>query len=140
MGRAPPAENHCSDQNRRNAENDDRRHGASKAHIGDSNDNNSKNDSSNNNDYTTTTDRPDAATLGLIPSHPLGVKPLGNQYLSSAPSARRAIGALGSVPDEVLMILLEHLDGATLTRLGACCRFLYAFCRADELWRTLSLQ
>ncbi|KAK1711086.1 F-box domain-containing protein [Colletotrichum lupini] len=75
-----------------------------------------------------------------IPTHPLGVKPLGNQYLSDRPNARKHIGYLKILPDEALMLLLEYLDEDRLRKLGYTSRFLYAFCRSDDLWKTLFLQ
>lgn len=75
-----------------------------------------------------------------IPTHPLGVKPLGNQYLSDRPNARKHIGYLKILPDEALMLLLEYLDEDRLRNLGYTSRFLYAFCRSDDLWKTLFLQ
>ena len=79
-----------------------------------------------------------------IPTHPLGVKPLGNQYLSSGGGggaiARRSIGSFEALPDEVLMLLLESFDGVVLRQLGSACRFLYACCHADELWKALFLR
>ena len=75
-----------------------------------------------------------------IPVHPLGVKPLGNQYFASGPLARHALGFLGSLPDEMILQLLEHLQQDSLKSLGSTCRFLYAFCRLDELWKPLFLE
>ncbi|KAK2030920.1 hypothetical protein LX32DRAFT_637804 [Colletotrichum zoysiae] len=75
-----------------------------------------------------------------IPTHPLGVKPLGNQYLSDRPNARAHIGYFKTLPDEALMILLDYLDQERLRTLGSSCKFLYAFCRSDDLWKSLFLQ
>jgi hypothetical protein len=75
-----------------------------------------------------------------IPSHPLGVKPLGNLYLHDGPNARTAIGLWNACPDEILMIILEHFDTASLRKFGSTCRFLFAFCYSEELWKTLFLQ
>ncbi|KZL73486.1 F-box domain-containing protein [Colletotrichum tofieldiae] len=75
-----------------------------------------------------------------IPTHPLGVKPLGNQYLSGRPNARKHIGYFKILPDEALMILLDYLDQERLRELGSTCKFLYAFCRSDDLWKSLFLQ
>lgn len=74
-----------------------------------------------------------------IPSHPLGVKPLGNQYLSSLPNARRNIGTWALLPDEMLMLILEHLSETTLLRLGFTCKFFYALCDSEDLWKALFL-
>lgn len=75
-----------------------------------------------------------------IPSHPLRIKPLGNQYLSSAVNARRATGRLQVLPDEVLAQLLEYFGQQSLRKLGYTCRFLFAFCHADDLWKALFLE
>jgi hypothetical protein len=75
-----------------------------------------------------------------IPVHPLGVKPLGNQYFVSGPSARQALGSIGCLPDEMILQLLEYLQKESLRGLGSTCRFLYAFCQLDELWKTLFLE
>jgi len=76
-----------------------------------------------------------------IPPHPLGVKPLGNQYLSpGCGRARDCLGALQALPDEVLMTLLESLERGALQLLGQCCKFLFAFCASEELWKSLFLE
>lgn len=75
-----------------------------------------------------------------IPSHPLGIKPLGNQYLSSAANARGSIGSLRILPDEVLAQLFEYFGQHSLRKLGYTCRFLFAFCQADDLWKALFLE
>lgn len=75
-----------------------------------------------------------------IPTHPLGVKPLGNRYLSNGPNAKANIGTWGVLPDEMLTVVLEHLDAKSLQRLGSTCKFLYAFCHSDEFWKALFLE
>lgn len=85
-------------------------------------------------------DEQQASVESPIPSHPLGIKPLGNQYLSSAVNARGSIGRLQVLPDEVLAQLFEHFGQQSLRRLGYTCRFLFAFCHADDLWKTLFLE
>ncbi|KAI6364332.1 hypothetical protein MCOR25_005670 [Pyricularia grisea] len=75
-----------------------------------------------------------------IPVHPLGVKPLGNQYFASGGNARRNIGVFQILPDEALMLLLEQFDARTLRVLGYTCKFLFAFCSSDDLWKTLFLE
>jgi hypothetical protein len=75
-----------------------------------------------------------------IPSHHLGVKPLGNQYLSSTPNARRTIGLLQALPDEMLMLALERLDGMSLQSLASTCKFFYALCESEDLWKSVFLQ
>lgn len=75
-----------------------------------------------------------------IPTHPLGVKPLGNKYLEDGPIARASMGAFQLIPDEMLMVLLAYFDAPTLRRLGSTCKFLYAACRYDGLWQYLYLE
>ncbi|KAH8815096.1 putative F-box and JmjC domain protein [Xylogone sp. PMI_703] len=71
-----------------------------------------------------------------IPSHPLGVKPSGNMY-TAATSARHSIGNFQRLPDEILATFLEYLDANLLCLLGSTCRFLYAFCRTDDVWKQI---
>lgn len=75
-----------------------------------------------------------------IPSHPLRVKPLGNRYLSHGPNARASVGAWSALPDEVLLLVLELFESSELRRLGSTCKFLYAFCHLEELWKAVFLQ
>lgn len=75
-----------------------------------------------------------------VPLHPLGVKPLGNRYLSGGPDARSACGSFQALPDETIMTLLEYLGADELRRLGYTCKFLFAFCHLDDLWKTLFLE
>lgn len=77
--------------------------------------------------------------LGSIPSHPLGVKPLGNRFLRAGSCARGSTGSWTTLPDELLMMVLEHLGKLDLLALGSTCRFFYAFCRSEELWKALFL-
>ena len=80
------------------------------------------------------------AMANAIPVHPLGVKPLGNQYLATGPNARVSMGRFRLFPDEMLMSFLEYLDAAALRAIGSACRFLYAACRYDDLWKSLYLE
>jgi hypothetical protein len=75
-----------------------------------------------------------------VPLHPLGIKPLGNLFLASGPNARSLLGTLQTLPDEVLAVLLEYLDQTTVRRLGYTCKFLFAFCSSDDIWKTLFLE
>ncbi|KAH8675639.1 F-box domain-containing protein [Xylariales sp. PMI_506] len=80
------------------------------------------------------------SSVDSIPVHPLGIKPLGNQYFVSGPSARHSLGVVGFLPDEMILHLLEYLDTESLKSLGGACRFLFAFCQLDELWKALYLE
>lgn len=81
-----------------------------------------------------------AAAADSIPSHPLGIKPLGNQYFSSGRNARSSLGTLGGLPDEMLLHFLDYVDPSSLRLLGHTCRFLFAFCRLDDLWKSHFLE
>jgi hypothetical protein len=78
-------------------------------------------------------------SLVSIPQHPLGVKPSGNQYTASS-NARHAVGFFQILPDEILTTVLEYLDAVQLELLGSCCKFLYAFCRSEDLWKILFIE
>jgi hypothetical protein len=75
-----------------------------------------------------------------IPPHPLGIKPLGNKYFSTSGDARTLMGTLQVLPDEMLMQLLEYLDPQSLRLLGHTCKFLFACCMADDIWKTIFLE
>ncbi|KAF4548325.1 Hypothetical protein D9617_29g007020 [Elsinoe fawcettii] len=68
--------------------------------------------------------------------HPLGVRPSGNAFLAPR-NAKTVAGGFALIPDELIAILLDLLDAASLLRLGGSCRFLHAFTRNEELWRAL---
>lgn len=72
----------------------------------------------------------------VIPGHPMGVKPSGNALLA-VENLRDAIGTFKILPDELILILLEFLDGPGLLRIGRSCKAFYAFTRAEELWKGL---
>jgi hypothetical protein len=75
----------------------------------------------------------------LIPLHPLGLKPSGNQYTATS-NARYGIGSFQVLPDEIIAVFLEYLDSLGLRLLGSTCKALYAFCRSDDLWKTLLIE
>lgn len=72
----------------------------------------------------------------VIPGHPMGVKPSGNALLA-VENLRDAIGTFKILPDELILILLEFLDGPSLLRIGRSCKAFYAFTRAEDLWKGL---
>jgi len=74
-----------------------------------------------------------------IPHNPLGIKPSGNQYTSSS-NSKSSAGPFQLFPDEILAIYLEYLDACDLRSLGSTCKFLYAFCRSDDLWKSLFIE
>lgn len=75
-----------------------------------------------------------------IPTHPLGIKPLGNQYLASGPTARQSLGPLAILPDELILHLAEYFDARSLRGLASTCRFLFGFGQLDDLWKSLFLE
>ncbi|KXJ95583.1 hypothetical protein Micbo1qcDRAFT_27425 [Microdochium bolleyi] len=75
-----------------------------------------------------------------IPTHPLGIKPLGNQYLATGPSARQSLGAFGILPDELILHLVDYFDADSLRSVASTCRFLFGFGQLDDLWKTLYLE
>ncbi|EAA29184.1 Clavaminate synthase-like protein [Neurospora crassa] len=88
------------------------------------------------------TDEDDTSTAveSSVPTHPLGIKPLGNKYFHTGTDARVNLGDLQVLPDEMLAQLLEYLDKRTLRLLGYACKFLYAQCSYDDLWKTIFLE
>jgi hypothetical protein len=75
-----------------------------------------------------------------VPLHPLGLKPLGNLYLASGPNARNSIGTFQVLPDETMALLLDYFDQRTVRQLGYTCKFLFALCSSDDIWKGLFLE
>ncbi|KAJ5161200.1 hypothetical protein N7492_006592 [Penicillium capsulatum] len=92
-------------------------------------------------DITTLPSYPPANEVDIeaIPSHPLGVKPSGNALLATW-NLRQSIGTFLSLPDELILVLLECLDGQSLLHIGRTCKAFYAFTRAEELWKALFIE
>jgi hypothetical protein len=88
----------------------------------------------------TTVDSDALSVMDSIPTHPVGIKPLGNQYFAQGPNARHSTGFVGQLPDEMVLHLLEYLDAMSLRELASTCRFLYAFGQLDDLWKALFLE
>ena len=83
-------------------------------------------------------------TLRSTGGHPLGLKPWGNLIMAggqaSAACRRDAgLGQMRSLPDEVLLQILECLDAAALERLGTCSKQLYVMARHQPLWKQLTV-
>ncbi len=87
-----------------------------------------------------TLDRDELTVVDSIPIHPMGIKPLGNQYFANVPNARQHLGVVSQLPDEMILHLLEYLDTSSLRKLASTCRFLYAFGQLDDLWKALFLE
>ncbi|KAF1989655.1 Clavaminate synthase-like protein [Aulographum hederae CBS 113979] len=83
--------------------------------------------------------QPEEDAPAAIPPHPLGIKPSGNAYTSSV-DHKAAAGNFAKLPDELLIQLLELLEAPDLIRLGQVCKALYAFTRAEELWKALFVE
>ena len=83
---------------------------------------------------------PDMEEAITVPPHPLDVKPAGNAYTAAHNLRDTSGGLLSALADELIFQILEFLDGSSLLRIGATCRALYAFARADDLWKTLFLE
>jgi len=73
------------------------------------------------------------------PVHPLGVKPLGNAYKSDV-DLRRSSGVFARLPEDLFFQILETLDSEGLVGLGTTCKAMYAFSRAEELWKALFVE
>lgn len=78
----------------------------------------------------------DVSGPNAIPGHPMGVKPSGNALLAEE-NLRHAIGTFRRLPDELILMLLEWLDGPSLLQIGRTCKAFYAFTRAEDLWKAL---
>lgn len=75
----------------------------------------------------------------VLPPHPVGVKPAGNAF-SAVENSKVMAGLFLSLSDELILQVLEFLDHWSLLRLGASCKLFYAFCRFDDLWKTLFIE
>ena len=74
-----------------------------------------------------------------IPPHHLGIRPLGNSYLSTR-NLKSCAGFLALLPDELIIQILELLEAKSLINLGATCKACFAFARSDDLWKTLCIE
>lgn len=83
----------------------------------------------------------DDAPIISIPPHPLGIRPLGNAY--AAPFNLRdtpSCGLFGRLPDELIIQVLGYCDVESLVAIGTTSKCLYAFSRAEELWKALYIE
>lgn len=81
----------------------------------------------------------DSLAGDAVPCHPLGVKPSGNAYVAAL-NLRDALGSLGALTDEIILMILELLDPSSLLKLGRTCKALYAFTRSEDIWKTLLIR
>ena len=68
--------------------------------------------------------------------HPLDIKPAGNAYTAS-PNLKISAGTLSSLPDELIIEVLEFLPAESLLAIGSTCKAFFAFSRFEELWKNL---
>ena len=82
---------------------------------------------------------PEVCSESVIPQHPMGIKPTGNQFVAGN-NIKAAAGMFSYLTDELLIQLLESLEPSPLLHIGATCKALYAFSRFDDTWRTQFLK
>jgi hypothetical protein len=75
-----------------------------------------------------------------VPPHSLDIKPAGNAFTAAYNLRNVSGGLFSALTDELVVQILELLDGSSLLRVGATCKVLYAFARADDLWKTLFIE
>ncbi len=71
-----------------------------------------------------------------VRQHPLGIKPSGNAYTAKE-NIKVAAGLFATLPDELVVQVLEWFDAVALQQIECTCKVLYAFSRLEDLWRTL---
>ena len=74
-----------------------------------------------------------------VPPHPLGIRPAGNAY-TAVKNLKSFAGLFSTLPDELIVQVLDMLSHRGLLALGSTCKALYAFCRLDDLWKTLFIE
>lgn len=81
-----------------------------------------------------------SSKVDLSIPHPFGVRPSGNAFFADIPPIRSpGLGIWSVVDDERVLELLSFLDAKDLSVLMQASCALYAFCNADDVWRTLTL-
>ena len=85
-------------------------------------------------DYGDRISDPEVCSESVVPQHPMGIKPTGNQFVAGN-NIKAAAGMFSYLPDELLIQLLESLEPLPLLQLGATCKALYAFSRFEDIWR-----
>lgn len=73
------------------------------------------------------------------PQHPLGIKPAGNEYLADA-NIKGSAGYFATLPDELIVQVLEFVDAVALRQLQHTCKALFAFTRLEDLWKMLCVE
>ena len=74
-----------------------------------------------------------------VPAHPLNIKPCGNAYAAKY-NIKLATGAFASLPDELLITILELLDPDSIVSVGNTCKALHAFSRFEDLWKSFCVR
>ncbi|KAL7274010.1 hypothetical protein RUND412_003112 [Rhizina undulata] len=75
-----------------------------------------------------------------IHAHPLQLKPSGNAYTAPSNLRDSSTGIFAIFPDELIMQLLGYLNAASLNSIGATSKGMFAFSRAEELWKSLFIE
>jgi hypothetical protein len=75
-----------------------------------------------------------------VPLHPIDIRPAGNAFTAAHNLRNTSGGLFLTLTDELVVQILEFLDGSSLLKVGATCKVLYAFARADDLWKTLFIE
>lgn len=82
-----------------------------------------------------------ASSVHLSRSHPLGLKPLGNAFISTTDARPGGLGLFNSLSDELLLDILGLIDSPRdLTCLSQVSKAFYVFARTESLWRDLFLE
>jgi hypothetical protein len=74
-----------------------------------------------------------------VTSHPLNLKPSGNVFAAER-DIKMSMNIFARLPDELLLQVMEWLEPVDLIRLGSTCKAFYAFCTAEDLWKTLFIE
>lgn len=75
----------------------------------------------------------------MVPPHTWGIKPSGNAY-GAKHNIKTSAGLFATLPDELILLVLELLEPCSILRIGATCKALCAFSRFEELWKTKYLE
>lgn len=82
---------------------------------------------------------PSEDSIFTMPLHPLDIKPAGNAF-TAVENLKLSAGLFSNLPDDLVIQILDLLGHRLLISLGGTCKALYAFCRFDDLWKTLFIE
>lgn len=83
---------------------------------------------------------PPPGLLSVLPPHWNRIKPSGQAYLATE-NIKEAAGPFSTLPDELIIRIIEYLDILSILRIGSTCKALWAFSRLDEpLWRSIFMK